>query len=154
MVEVELGELAVGVTQPLLRILRLVHEPVGHERERAAFLLDHDRDLGPALDLAREDLGQRGDVFGHDTLAWALHKNGRHEEAAESITRALALGTALIRRAPALPEARKELARAYSSQGLVHAARGRFAAAEAAYRRALALREALVRDFPAVADYR
>ena len=53
-----------------------------------------------------------------------------------------------------MPESRKELARAYSSQGLVHAAYGRFAEAEEAHRQALALRESLVRDFPAVAEYR
>ncbi len=83
---------------------------------------------------------------------WFLWTLGRSPDTA--FAQALALGTVLIRRIPATPESRKELARAYSSQGLVHAAHGRFAEAETAHRQALALREALVRDFPAVADYR
>ncbi len=61
-------------------------------RERAMFLADHDRDMTEALQLARLDLEQRQDVFAYETLAWALHKNGQDQEAAEAIAEALKVG--------------------------------------------------------------
>jgi tetratricopeptide (TPR) repeat protein len=64
-----------------------------HRRVLAVFYADHDRDLPRALELARQDLEQRQDVYGHDALAWALLKNGRVEEAARSMAEALKLGT-------------------------------------------------------------
>ncbi len=62
-------------------------------RERARFLVDHDRDLSEALALAEADFAQRQDVHGHDVLAWALFKNGRVEEAAKHSAEARKLGT-------------------------------------------------------------
>src|SRR5205814_2279516 len=49
--------------------------------------------LEKALDLARQDLEARPDIYGYDALAWALYKNNRFEDAGASITKALALGT-------------------------------------------------------------
>ena len=62
-------------------------------RERARFLVNHDRDLSEALALAEADFAQRQDVHGHDVLAWALFKNGRVEEAAKHSAEARKLGT-------------------------------------------------------------
>jgi tetratricopeptide (TPR) repeat protein len=62
-------------------------------RVLANFDSDHDRNLPKALELAREDLAQRKDIYGYDALAWALLKNDRPEEAAGAIAEALKLGT-------------------------------------------------------------
>lgn len=62
-------------------------------RARAMYLADNDRDLPEALKLAQEDFAQRQDVFGYDTLAWALYRNGKLEEAAKVGADALKLGT-------------------------------------------------------------
>jgi tetratricopeptide (TPR) repeat protein len=64
-----------------------------HRRDRALFLLNHDRRIDEALRLARADFESRQDVFAHDTLAWALHKNGQTAEAMQLIRVALAPGT-------------------------------------------------------------
>ena len=66
------------------RLLKVTDGQPEYLRERARFLADHDRDLPTALALAEADFAQRQDVHGHDVLAWALFKNGRVEEAAES----------------------------------------------------------------------
>ena len=70
------------------------------ERRHLAMLLaDEGHSLEETLELARLDYEQRQDVDAHVTLAWALHANGRHVEAAERIEEALAVGTrdALLR---------------------------------------------------------
>jgi len=54
-------------------------------RELAVFLSDHDMELPRALDLARRDWAARQDIYGADTLAWALYKNGRVQEAADAL---------------------------------------------------------------------
>jgi len=64
-----------------------------YRRMLSVFYADHDRDLPQALELARQDLLERQDIYGHDALAWALLKNGQPEEAARSMTEALKLGT-------------------------------------------------------------
>ena len=51
------------------------------------------RDPALALMLAEADLEKRQDVEAYDTLAWALHQNGRHGEAVDAIGQALAVGT-------------------------------------------------------------
>ncbi|MDQ3707059.1 MAG: tetratricopeptide repeat protein [Chloroflexota bacterium] len=61
--------------------------------ERAAFYADHDIQLAEALQLAQAAAADRNDVHTLDTLAWALYKNGRYDEALSTQQRALRLGT-------------------------------------------------------------
>ena len=64
-----------------------------YDRQLALFYLDHDRDLAAALDIARAAEASRPDIYGEDTLAWALYKNGRFAEARAASERARKLGT-------------------------------------------------------------
>jgi tetratricopeptide (TPR) repeat protein len=64
-----------------------------YRRELSLFYSQHDRQLQRALELARQDLEARPDIYGYDALAWALYKEGRPEEAAKAIAEALKLGT-------------------------------------------------------------
>ena len=73
------------------------------ERENAAlerswrhminFWLDHERNLAEALALATREYETRKDIFTCDTLAWALFKNGKVQEAKAVIAEALRTGT-------------------------------------------------------------
>jgi tetratricopeptide (TPR) repeat protein len=65
-----------------------------YNRELALFWCDHDRNPAEAVELVRQDLALRQDVYTHDALAWALSKNGHYKEAAAEIAEALRLGTA------------------------------------------------------------
>jgi tetratricopeptide (TPR) repeat protein len=63
-----------------------------YDRQLLRFELDHD---GASVDLlarARTSLGAWPDWSGHDTVAWALYRLGRFEEAAASTAAARALG--------------------------------------------------------------
>jgi tetratricopeptide (TPR) repeat protein len=64
-----------------------------YRRELAMFYANHDRNVPQALVLAQRDLDARPDLYGFDAFAWALYKNGRFDEAAEAMSRAMALGT-------------------------------------------------------------
>jgi tetratricopeptide (TPR) repeat protein len=64
-----------------------------YDRQFTRFLLDHDLRLDEALGLAERDVEQRQDVYAYDTLAWALYKNGRYDEAAAAAATALGRGT-------------------------------------------------------------
>ena len=59
----------------------------------AGFYSDAQEDPVEALRWARKDLEVRHTIYAHDTLAWALYKNGEFARAAEEMTHALALGT-------------------------------------------------------------
>jgi Flp pilus assembly protein TadD len=59
----------------------------------ALFYADHDQRLDEALRIAEEHARERPTVRTMDTLAWALYKNGRAEEALEASKQALRLGT-------------------------------------------------------------
>ncbi len=50
-------------------------------------------DQKEALELAYQELDVRQDIFTHDTVAWALHANGKWEEAKTHIAKALGEGT-------------------------------------------------------------
>lgn len=73
------------------------------ERENAAlekswrhminFWLDHDQNLGEALTLATREYELRKDIFTCDTLAWALFKSGKTQDAKTLIDEALRTGT-------------------------------------------------------------
>jgi tetratricopeptide (TPR) repeat protein len=62
-------------------------------RELALFYADHEIKLAEAMELARNELAVRRDIYTWDTLAWVLYKNGRFEEAAVAIKKALILKT-------------------------------------------------------------
>jgi tetratricopeptide (TPR) repeat protein len=62
-------------------------------RELALFYADHEIKLQGALDLARNELAIRHDIYTWDTLAWVLYRNGRFPEAEQAIEKALALHT-------------------------------------------------------------
>ena len=63
------------------------------DRPIANFLADHGRNPQEALERAERDFERRQDLAASDTLAWALYRNGRYDEAAEASARALRLGT-------------------------------------------------------------
>ncbi len=62
-------------------------------RNIAMIYADHDWHLGRALELAKNELEVRGDIYSYDALAWALYKNGKFGEAGEAMKRAMQLGT-------------------------------------------------------------
>jgi tetratricopeptide (TPR) repeat protein len=62
-------------------------------RELAAFWSDHDQRLPEALEFAQSELQLRQDVFTWDVVGWAQFKNGQTPAAAQSIDRAVAIGT-------------------------------------------------------------
>ena len=62
-------------------------------RELALFYADQGIKLPEALELARKELVVRHDIYTWDNLAWVLYKNGRFQEAAEAIDKALRLHT-------------------------------------------------------------
>ncbi len=64
-----------------------------YHRAEGLFLLDHGRRVPGVLAQARADLRTRRDVYGHDLLAWALHRSGRHAEARAAMAAALSRGT-------------------------------------------------------------
>jgi tetratricopeptide (TPR) repeat protein len=96
-----------------------------YRRELAMFYAAGDRELKSALDLARQDLEIRRDIHGYDTLAWALYKNKRFDQAAEAMMKALVLGT--------------QDATLYAHAGLIEYRRGRSSQAVAYLRSANAL---------------
>lgn len=62
-------------------------------RQLALFSINHGRDLAQALAMAQQELAVRKDVYGYDTVAWALLANGRANDAESTIQQALAFGT-------------------------------------------------------------
>ena len=72
--------------------MAVINEQV-YNRTLVLFYADHDIKTEKALELARKELSGRKDIYGYDALAWALFRNDKMEEAAEAITRAMALGT-------------------------------------------------------------
>jgi tetratricopeptide (TPR) repeat protein len=64
-----------------------------YDRQLTLFAADHDRNVADAVRQARAELTLRGDVYGHDALAWALFKAGQLDEAAAEAAAAMALGT-------------------------------------------------------------
>jgi tetratricopeptide (TPR) repeat protein len=59
----------------------------------AGFYCDAQENPTEALRWARKDLDVRHSVYAHDTLAWALYKNGEFTHASAEMSRALSLGT-------------------------------------------------------------
>jgi tetratricopeptide (TPR) repeat protein len=63
------------------------------ERQLALFYADHDRELERALAMAERAYAAGRGIYAADTLAWALFKNVRADEAATLSEEALRLGT-------------------------------------------------------------
>jgi tetratricopeptide (TPR) repeat protein len=80
-----------AVVQATERLLRA--NGVRTDLESALFKIDHGVDLRRALAEARRAERERPTVFADDTLAWALARNGRCQEALRYSQRALRLGT-------------------------------------------------------------
>lgn len=62
-------------------------------RSFSLYLATRDQNIEQAVQLAQRELTNRGDVFTHDALAWALAVAGRTAEAQEHATQALSEGT-------------------------------------------------------------
>jgi len=99
-----------------------------YDRQLALFRADHGGDLDEALEIARQGLETRRDVYGHDVLAWVLFHLGRLDEARDASDRALAMGT---------PDARL-----WFHAGMISAGLGEVDRARAELTRALALHPA------------
>jgi tetratricopeptide (TPR) repeat protein len=61
--------------------------------EKAAFLADHDMSIGEAVRMAEAAASLRKDINTQSTLAWALYRAGRYEEALAAQQDAMRLGT-------------------------------------------------------------
>ena len=72
-----------------------LRQPGAIHRAWGLHLLDHGTpaDRAEVLRRARAELGVRRDVYGHDLLAWALHRAGRTAEARDAMRLALAQHT-------------------------------------------------------------
>jgi tetratricopeptide (TPR) repeat protein len=62
-------------------------------RNLAIIYADRGERLDRALELMREELKVRQDVYTNDALAWVLHKNQQNTEAQQAMDRALKMGT-------------------------------------------------------------
>jgi tetratricopeptide (TPR) repeat protein len=71
----------------------VLQQPGPFHRAWSLFLLDHGRQTATVLAKTEAELRTRRDVYGWDLYAWALHRSGRHQEAARAMRNALALGT-------------------------------------------------------------
>lgn len=100
----ELGALyrETGETTRALELYRDIEYKV-HERERQGFsgdelslamlYADGNRNLDTALSLARMEADGHRTVQAYQTLAWVLHRQGKHRDAEQALTQALRLGT-------------------------------------------------------------
>ena len=61
-------------------------------RELIFYYADHAHDPVKALEVASTEFSRRHDVYTLDAYAWALHANGKDQEASKHIERALAVG--------------------------------------------------------------
>jgi tetratricopeptide (TPR) repeat protein len=64
-----------------------------YNRELSLFYSDHDIHPEEALQLARKEFEVRHDIYTWDTLAWALYRNNRQQEAVDAVKEALRLDT-------------------------------------------------------------
>ncbi len=95
-----------------------------YNREFVVFRLDRGEGIAEALEQAQKDLAVRKDVYGYDTYAWALFKNGHPAPAREAIDQALKLGT--------------RDAKLFFHAGMIYRSLGEARAAHAYFKRALA----------------
>jgi tetratricopeptide (TPR) repeat protein len=94
-----LGDLQARAGVPFLaqvayqEVERTARNQSEYNRVLSRYYSDHDLHLPEALALAEKELTVRKDIYAYDTLAWALYKNRRFQDAAAAITEALKLGT-------------------------------------------------------------
>ena len=100
-----------------------------YDRGLSLYLSDHGLDPDRAVTLARDELAVRADVYGHDTLAWALLNAGDAAGADTAMRSALTAGT--------------RDARLWYHAGLIALANGRSSEAATSLGSALALGPAL-----------
>ena len=114
-----------------VRAIRRLSDLAGsvYDRQLLQFELDHGGASDAVLAQARSALAARPDAYGHDTVAWALYRLGRFDDAAAEMTAALASG---VRDARLLAHA-----------GAIALARGQTAAGRDLLRSALSLGPAL-----------
>jgi tetratricopeptide (TPR) repeat protein len=105
-----------------------------HSRHLVLYCADANRHLPQALRLALTDSKRRGDIYTWDTLAWALYKNRRLDEAKAASSKALALGT------------RDSML--WFHAGMIDAARGDRAGAKQKLTRALEINPQFHSEFP------
>jgi len=103
-------------TKELFELMEAINQIQRASHVRPGWLLvlfyaDHDIKLQEALDLAQHEAATRKDIKTLDSLAWALYKTGRYDQAADASAGARRLGTkdALL----------------YFHAGMIEAARGR-----------------------------
>lgn len=102
-----------------------VAQQVLYNRQMAVFFANHALQADTALAYAEAELAARQDIYAYDTLAWALYRAGRYDEARVASDKALALGT--------------QDALLFYHAGMIAAARGDVAAAREYLGRALDL---------------
>jgi tetratricopeptide (TPR) repeat protein len=73
--------------------LAVASQPGSYHRAWSLWLLDHERDVTRVSQKVRKELNSRRDVYGLDLYAWALHRQGRDQEARGWSARALSRGT-------------------------------------------------------------
>lgn len=97
------------------RVLDVVvlQQPGAYHRAWSLFLLDNGRHTGTVARKIREEMKTRRDVYAYDLLAWSLHREGRHDEAARTMQLALQLGT----KDPLLARHARAIARANTGAG-------------------------------------
>jgi tetratricopeptide (TPR) repeat protein len=89
----QLGDTAKAREYDRAMALAVMAQPGAYHRAWSLYLLDHGREVPHVLQKVREELATRGDVYGYDLLAWALHQSGRDADALAPMRRALSLGT-------------------------------------------------------------
>jgi tetratricopeptide (TPR) repeat protein len=79
-------------TVEVIATLAAINKQV-YNRQLALYYADHDVKISEAVRLADAELAVRHDVYGYDTLAWALYKNGDYHKAADAARQALSQHT-------------------------------------------------------------
>lgn len=91
----QLGDTANAASYAKAMSVSALEQPGAIHRAWGLFLLDHGsaKERARVLELARRELQDRRDVYGHDLMAWALYRNGHLAEARNEMRLALAQGT-------------------------------------------------------------
>jgi tetratricopeptide (TPR) repeat protein len=95
-----------------------------YNRELAYFYADRDIKAQEGLELAQRELNYRRDIYAYDVLAWNLYRNGKYDEASDTIEKALRLGT--------------QDAKLFYHAGMIYYRIGELAKAKEFFKRALA----------------